>query len=183
MFVNILNHEAFNEAKIYKARLESNLQDLKKLTPLLDRFTLLKKILTTIYEYRLKSKEEFISFLQDKNPVIEESRKFEPLKGISNSYVIILDDIIYIYNNFRNPDKYKDPIIKIEALKNRANDETNTDKALILELGNIHRYFDNRLQDQITNLPTLGRFREGGKKKRSIKKKRSKKKRSKKKRR
>lgn len=189
MFINILHHSTDTNFLVlgHQERLESNLRNLDKLKPLLDRFTLLKDILTTIYEYRLKPTKEFISFLQDKNPVIDiESRVFKSVNSKLQPYADMLNDIIYIYNNFRNKDKYEDRRQKIRQKIDLIPYEilSQSQTTIIQKLNNIYYYFG---QDNIeTKIQAFGISISGGKKTKSIKKRLKKKisikKRSKKKR-
>ena len=171
--------------KLLQTMLNSHLANLKKLQPLSDRFELLKNILTTINEYRfLKSKDEFIDFLQDKNPVIDiRSIEFNSVESKLEPYVIMLDHINYIYNNFRNSnqDKYKELIAEIKNLTDLIRNRNPRSK-LMHQLVNITSYFHHdSIEKKINYLIRYIIPLAGGKKKRSIKK-RLKKKRSKKKR-
>ena len=183
MFTNILEFQVSDgNVSEYQTRLVSNLTDLGKLEPLLDRFTLLKDILTTIYNYRLKPRDEFIRFLSDENPVIHLT--FPPINVESNLklYAVMLNYIMHIYNNFKNKHIYEiyrkhiHEFAKLLKSNGYSSELTN-------QLMNIQLYFDANILRRIEDLQNSG----GGKKKRlkkkrSIKKRSIKKKRSKKKR-
>ena len=176
MLANILNMRlTITVAEYYLSRLESNLIYLKKLTPLADRFELLKNILTTIHNNRSKSREEFIEFLKIKDPVIEstEISKIDILSDIVfknpklKQYLDMLNIIIHMFNNFKNKpiyEQYRIKIQEIESILDRRSDLRNS-------LANTRAYFENRINLDINKIVT----QRGGKKKRS-KRKRSKKK-------